>query len=219
MVGEAKVCGRRTLTREQLGIADSERDVYETPDEEAPGCSLEQQELDRELEACRKSEKEDRPTAPVPIDRAPLEPSAARSLFQARDLVCLPPESDFSQQRHEQRRTEWRILGSRHRALETPFDRYTRLLAEAQALERDLQTVEQECAADGTSTEHLYPSHIRHEVETLVSRVEGMQPRVLKHPLVPDNGVCLRPTAPRLIGMCILCDLQASSPRRLPRYA
>ena len=176
---EESVRKKRSLTREQLGIVDSAKDVYETGDVAEPGS--ETQQLQLELEASRKS-KEDRPSQPGPIDRGPLEPSTARSLFQTRDAVCLPPESDFSHEAHERKRDEWRILGSRQRALETPLDRYTRLVAEAQALERDLQMAEDESAVEGKSTEQLYPAHIRQEVSELVSRVEQMQHHPLSHP-------------------------------------
>ena len=124
------------LTREQLGIVDSDKDVYETADVAVPGG--ETQQLLGELEAGQKSLSDNRAGLPAPIDRAPLEPAAARSFFQTVDAVSRPPETDFSHAAHERRRTEWRILGDcQHaRRLETPFDRYTRLVAEAQALHR-----------------------------------------------------------------------------------
>jgi hypothetical protein len=179
---------RATLSREQLGIVDTDKDVYETADVPEPAeLSDEVQQLKRELEANLKSSKEDRPAQPGPIDRAALDPNEARLFFKARDLVSLPPETDFSHQAHERKRHEWRILGSHHRALETPFDRYTRLLAEVQALQRDLELVEEESCAEGVSTEQLYPSHIRHEVAKLISRVELLHQQALPHPLLPNT--------------------------------
>ena len=133
---------RTTLSREQLGIADAVQDVFETADDEngsegARGSHpAEEQQLLRDLETMRKARREDRPAAPAPIDPAPLEPAASRALFQARDAVCLPPQSDFSFEAHARKRDEWLILGKREHRLETPLDRFTRLLAEAQALER-----------------------------------------------------------------------------------
>ena len=179
---------RATLSREQLGIVDTDKDVYETADVPEPAeLSDEVQQLKRELEANLKSGKEDRPAHPGPIDRAALDPNEARLYFETRDLVCLPPETDFSHQAHERKRHEWRILGSHHRALETPFDRYTRLLAEVQALQRDLELAEKESCAEGVSTEQLYPSHIRHEVAKLISRVELLHQQALPHPLLPNT--------------------------------
>ena len=125
---------RATLTREQLGIVDEAKDIFETAD--MPEASGDTQQLRRELESARRQQRDERPAQPAPIDRAPLEPGAARSFFQTLDAVSQPPDSDFSQQAHERKREEWRILGSRQRSLETPFDRYTRLLAETQALQR-----------------------------------------------------------------------------------
>lgn len=125
---------RGTLTREQLGILDATKDVFETAD--LTETSGESQQLRKELEAARRQQRDERPAQPTPIDRAPLEPGAARSFFQTLDAVSQPPDSDFSQQAHERKREEWQILGSRQRSLETPFDRYTRLLAETQALQR-----------------------------------------------------------------------------------
>jgi hypothetical protein len=129
---------RATLRREQLGINDASPDVYESAGDGDAPAGGEEAELQRELEAVRKQRKDESPAAPAPIDAAPLEPAAARGLFQARDAACLPPQTDFSLQAHERKRDEWRILGSRERRLETPLDRFTRLLAETQALERSL---------------------------------------------------------------------------------
>jgi hypothetical protein len=126
---------RATLTREQLGIVDAAQDVFETADE--PEATSLAPPVQRELADGLRSQRDERPALPAPIDRAPLEPGAARSFFQTLDAVSQqPPGADFSQEAHERKREEWRILGSRQRALETPFDRYTRLLAEAQALQR-----------------------------------------------------------------------------------
>lgn len=135
---------RTTLSREQLGIADAVQDVYETADDVESGSEgargsghpAEEQQLLRDLETMRKARREDRPAAPAPVDPAPLEPAASRALFQARDAVCLPPQSDFSLEAHARKRDEWLILGKREHRLETPLDRFTRLLAETQALER-----------------------------------------------------------------------------------
>ena len=61
---------RATLTREQLGIVDAAKDIFETADvSEASGDT---QQLRRELESARRQQRDERPAQPAPIDRARL---------------------------------------------------------------------------------------------------------------------------------------------------
>ena len=53
---------RATLTREQLGIVDEAKDIFETAD--MPEASGDTQQLRRELESARRQQRDERPAQP-----------------------------------------------------------------------------------------------------------------------------------------------------------
>ena len=94
---------RAALSREQLGIVDSDKDVYETaetPDNDE--VSDEVQQLQRELHANRRSSKEDRPAQPAPIDRASIEPPRPGTSLR-RGMWCACQRKPTSRTRHAPR--------------------------------------------------------------------------------------------------------------------
>ena len=152
--------------RRKLGIDDSLPDVYESPD--VPDVLPTS--ISSELDAAKRALREARPGSSAPIDRAPLEPSSARGIFQAKDAVSRPPQTDFSSAAHVRRREEWRLVGRRERSLESPEERYLRLMAEVSGLESDLAMAEV-----GSDEGHdVFPSELKNEAKLLHERLEKL---------------------------------------------